>query len=200
GGGWVGGGAAGLGKVTLWIDRGHRVARRQDGKLDAPAGEKGIAADKQRVELLAHESCECCIDLAAAGSPEDLDLQPDVARRRFHVSRRGLRVGRMGRIDQHGNAGGSRHQLMHESQPLCHSSRLKKLIPVRLPPGRARLATRPSLTGSSPTLNTMGMVVVAALATNAEEGPPVAAIMATGRRTSSAASAGNRSDWPSAQR
>ena len=40
----------------------------------------------------------------------------------------------------------------------------KKLIPVRLPPGRARLATRPSLTGSSPTLKTMGIVVVAALA------------------------------------
>ena len=37
-------------------------------------------------------------------------------------------------------------------------------IPVRLPPGRARLATRPSLTGSSPTTNTMGTVAVAALA------------------------------------
>ena len=45
------------------------------------------------------------------------------------------------------------------------------MIPVRLPPGRARLATRPSLTGSSLTANTMGMVVVAALAANAAEGP-----------------------------
>ena len=48
---------------------------------------------------------------------------------------------------------------------------LKKLIPVRLPPGRARLATRPSLTGSSPTTKTIGIVVVAALAANAEAGP-----------------------------
>ena len=31
------------------------------------------------------------------------------------------------------------------------NSPLKKLIPVRFPPGRARLGTRPSLTGSSPT-------------------------------------------------
>ena len=44
---------------------------------------------------------------------------------------------------------------------------MKKLIPVRLPPGRARLATRPSLTGSSATLKTIGIVVVAALAANA---------------------------------
>src|SRR5215831_16220181 len=37
-------------------------------------------------------------------------------------------------------------------------------IPVALPPGRARLATRPSLTGSSPTPKTIGIVAVAALA------------------------------------
>src|SRR5262249_56125890 len=40
----------------------------------------------------------------------------------------------------------------------------KKLMPVALPPGRARLATRPSLTGSSPTPKTIGIVVVAVLA------------------------------------
>ena len=70
---------------------------------------------------------------------------------------------------------------------------MKKLIPVRLPPGRARLATRPSLTGSSPTTKTMGIVVVAALAANAAAVLPVVAITATCRRTNSAASAGSRS-------
>ena len=72
--------------------------------------------------------------------------------------------------------------------------------PVRLPSGRARLETRPSLTGSSPTLNTMGIVAVAALAANATGLPPVAAMTATCRRTNSAASAGSRSYCPSAQR
>jgi hypothetical protein len=33
--------------------------------------------------------------------------------------------------------------------------------PVRLPPRRARLATRPSSTGSVPTTNTIGIVEVA---------------------------------------
>ena len=47
------------------------------------------------------------------------------------------------------------------------SSAFNMLTPVRLPPGRFRLATRPSLTGSKPTTNTIGMVVVAALAATA---------------------------------
>ena len=68
------------------------------------------------------------------------------------------------------------------------SSLMKILIPVRLPPGRAMLVTRPSLAGSSLTRKTIGMFAVAALAANAEAGPPPAAITATRRRTNSAAS------------
>jgi hypothetical protein len=39
---------------------------------------------------------------------------------------------------------------------------MNMLTPVALPPGRLRLATRPSFTGSSPVLKTIGMVEVAA--------------------------------------
>ena len=49
---------------------------------------------------------------------------------------------------------------------------------LKLPPGPARLATSPSLTGSSLTMKTMGMVVVAALAANAAAAIPVEAITA----------------------
>ena len=70
----------------------------------------------------------------------------------------------IGRIDEHGNASGSGHQLTQEFQPLRRQLGIEKLIPVRLPPGRARLATRPSLTGSWLPTKTMGIVVVAALA------------------------------------
>ena len=41
------------------------------------------------------------------------------------------------------------------------------MMPVALPPGRAKLATRPNLTGSSATPKTIGIVVVAALAAGA---------------------------------
>ena len=86
------------------------------------------------------------------------------------------------------------------SSRFATNSPTKKLIPVALPPGRARLATRPSWTGSSATAKTMGIVVVAALAAKAEGVPPVTAMTATCRRTNSAAIAGSRSYWPSAQR
>ena len=78
-------------------------------------------------------------------------------------------------------------------------SAAKKLTPVRLPPGRAKLSTRPSLTGSLPVLKTMVIIVVAALAACAD-GVSIAAMTATRRRTRSTASAGSRSVWFSAQR
>ena len=62
---------------------------------------------------------------------------------------------------------------------------------MTLPPGRLMLATSPVLTGSVPVWNTIGMVDVAALAAAAGALVRVAAITATGRRTSSAASAGS---------
>jgi hypothetical protein len=64
-----------------------------------------------------------------------------------------------------------------------------KLIPVALLPGRLRLATTPSLTGSPPVTKTIDTVVVAALAASAEGVWPT--IRATCRRIKSATSAGN---------
>jgi hypothetical protein len=46
-------------------------------------------------------------------------------------------------------------------------------MPVTLPPGLLRLAIRPACTGSMPTLMTIGIVEVAALAANAGGVPPV---------------------------
>ncbi len=65
-------------------------------------------------------------------------------------------------------------------------------MPVTLPPGRARLATTPSFTGSAPARNTIGIVAVAAFAAIKAGVLPVA-IKATLRFMSSAASAGRRS-------
>ena len=67
------------------------------------------------------------------------------------------------------------------------------------PPGRARLVTNPEPTGSESCAMTMGIVEVASLAARVAVGPPVT-ITSTLRRTSSAASAGRRSGFPSARR
>ena len=53
------------------------------------------------------------------------------------------------------------------SSLLVFSSGAKLEFPVTLPPGRARLATRPAPTGSAELVITMGMVLVAPFAANA---------------------------------
>ena len=74
---------------------------------------------------------------------------------------------------------------------LASISLTKKLIPVALPPGCARLATMPSATGSSPTPNTIGIVAVAAFAAIEAGVLPGVAITAARRPIISASTAGN---------
>ena len=93
-----------------------------------------------------------------------------------------------------------RERVRRSSPSLLRPSATSKLLtPVMLPPGRFKLATRPNLIGSSAVVNTMGIIAVAALAACAA-GVLVAAMTVTLRWIRSAASAGNRSYCPSAQR
>ena len=75
----------------------------------------------------------------------------------------------------------------------------KSVRPVMLPPGRAKLATKPSLTGSWLFPMTIGMVRVACCAARIV-GEVAVRITSTGRWTSSAARSGSRSNLPSADR
>jgi hypothetical protein len=69
---------------------------------------------------------------------------------------------------------------------------------VTLPPGRAKLSTKPRATGSElESVKTMGIVLVAFLAVRPSFGPP-AMMTSTLRRTSSSAKAGSRSGLSSA--
>jgi hypothetical protein len=129
-------------------------------------------------------------DLATRTGVEDMELQADRAGSFLHLFQCGLGGPRHGRIEEQGNASSLGHQLVQERQPLgVHL----QLMPVALPPGLARLATSPSLTGSSLTPNTIGMVAVAALGVIARFVAAGMAITSTRRRTKSAANAGMRS-------
>ena len=97
--------------------------------------------------------------------PEDLNLQSHCIGGVRYGAKLALGGRGIGRIDQHGDPNGLGDQLEPKCQPFRFQLTCKKLIPVGFPPGGARLATRPSLTGSSPTPKTIGIVVVAALAT-----------------------------------
>src|SRR5215831_5966718 len=67
---------------------------------------------------------------------------------------------------------------------------LKKATPVKFPPGRLRLATRPNWMGSAPITNTIGTALVVALAAN-DAGKAVVKITATLRSIKSCTSAGS---------
>src|SRR5262249_54863921 len=151
----------------------------------AAADEESVGGDEKGIGALARKGRKGRIDLADRCCVEEIDLQPEGAGGFLRFTHCRLGGGSISRIDEYCNANRLRHQLMQEPQPLGDHFLGKKLIPVALPPGRARLVTRPSLTGSSPAPNTIGIVAVAALAASAANGVPGVAIAATRRRTKS---------------
>ena len=129
--------------------------------------QKRIWADEEAVGATAYKGCEGSINLVAIARVRTWDLQPECVSSRvdsFHGSLGNLNISR---IYEYANASGLWQQLTQESRLFAVTSELKKLMPVALPPGRDRLATRPCLTGSSPILNTIGIVVVVAFAASA---------------------------------
>ena len=102
--------------------------------------------------LLTSRMMSCC-PIAIAPRPARLFAPP--------------RFVRTVRVHQHGNCCRLGHELAQQLQSLRPQHGVEKTTPVTLPPGRLRLATRPSLTGSLPVAKTIGIVVVAALAASA---------------------------------
>src|SRR5262249_41850017 len=94
------------------------------------------------------------------------------------------------RIHQYGDARGCGHEFMQKSDPLCRHLAVKKVDTGCIAPRRARLATRPCLTGSSGTPKTIGIVWVAAFAATAVA-LPIVAITLTWRRISVANNSGS---------
>ena len=140
------------------------MARGQRDELIAPTNEERIGADEKRAGPLAGQasrrprryrfrcrrfrtwSCTPDARAAACTSLAASSAIPDCSGSRARAMTR--RCG---------------HQLVQQFQPLRHQLGREDVTPVTLPPGRLRLATRPSSTGSPPTMKTIGIVAVAAL-------------------------------------
>ena len=105
---------------------------RQRGKLHAAAGQEGVVADEKGVGSFAHDRCKGCVDFAAGAGVDDLNLQSHGASSRLHVPQRGATNGRIHRIDEHGNASGSGHQLAQDFQPLCNQLVTEKIDPCQV--------------------------------------------------------------------
>src|SRR5262249_31803230 len=137
-------------------------------------------------------------DLAACAGVENLNLKPDCAG--ASGTSRNVDSVLMALVGLTSTATRTALGTSSRNRPsrLARTSEVKKLMPVALPPGRARLATKPCATGSPLTPKAIGILAVAALAASVE-GSPIVAITATRRRTRSATSDDRRSYWPVSQ-
>src|SRR5262245_39646322 len=164
------------------------MPRRESDQLNAPAAEEGVAADDKRIRPLAHNICECCTNLSAAAGVVNLNLQPHRASRLLNLFHCKIGARCIGGIDQDGNASSPRNQLAQKLQSLSHQFTRKKIDArhVAAGPSEARDKANPDgVLGA--TMNTMGIVVVAALRIEGTSSPAVA-MTATCRRTRSVAS------------
>ena len=152
--------AAGRSELAVLVDRGHCVADCERAELLALRVEERIGADHERAGLQLTQAGEGRFEFAFGAGLQDVNLNTHAASRCLEVPHQ--RLGKeIGRIDEHRNEARGRNQFMYELEPLRPSSAFKVVTPVRLPPGRLRLTTRPSRTGSTPTRKTIGIVDVA---------------------------------------
>ena len=180
-------------EFALLIDRRNAMACRQRRDVIAPTEEERVGgnqpASPPRVFALSsktprrfHALCATRTELQsqAPGSFEDV---------------LGLALGRrIARVDECGNHRGCWNHVAEELEPLSRQRGGKQVDPGDVAPRAAKLATRPSPTGSLAVVKTIGMLRVAAIAAQ------VARSLSRGddncdlRLASSAAIAGNRSD------
>src|SRR5262249_15016708 len=155
-----------------------------------------VGSHEQSIGALADKHGKGSIDLADCAGTDDLDLQPEGVSRFAHIRQCGLGVTALIGLTSTPTRMALGTRSCRSDSRLACVSRPNVWKPVAFPPGRARLATRPSLTGSRPTPKAIGIVAVAALAATAGASPS-AAITATRLRTRSAITAGRRSNLPS---
>src|SRR6266545_7579733 len=144
------------------------------------------------------ECRERALDLAGVAHIDRAQLHPE----RW---RRGLDYGEL--TDPFGYGGiakdrGARHagrDLFKQLQPFRADAVLNWVKPVALPPGRARLATKPAPTGSGVCVNTIGTVRVA-WSNGAMTWPPEARMTSGASATNSAACLRMRSATPAVLR
>jgi len=167
------------------------MARGEPHDLLAPAVEERIGGDEQRTRPRLGDVGEGPLDFGLIpGMKPRLSYRSPAPQSRIRARwRRPRRI----RVQQHPDSGGRRNNIEQQPQALLGKLGAEDVDPGRIAAGPARLVTSPSLTGSVPVFDTIGIVAVASLAAEADVSPPTVTITVTRRDTRSAAKAGTRS-------
>jgi hypothetical protein len=105
------------GEVAIVEDSGHCVAERQRGDPFNPGQQECIRANHEPAGSQLRQAREGQLDLRFSAGMQDADLHPADTGRRLQLSRERLVVG-TGRVEERGNHGRGRNQLMKELQLL----------------------------------------------------------------------------------
>ena len=136
------------------------MARCQFNDLLAPGVEEWIGFDPDGGNTLLDERGEGGLEFSFAAGFGDVQLEPERAAASTSFIC-GSAVGRPG-LNRPPITRACGISSRSNSSRFATTSRMKSITPVILPPGRLRLATRPSRTGSDPTTKTIGIVEDAA--------------------------------------
>src|SRR5262245_61735747 len=183
--------AAGADIFAEGIHRRQSVLRKEVGDLSAPGQQHQIGCDQNAVGPDIIELLQSSLDLAGAADAENIEGDVQLLRGGPQVLHRGIDQ-RIGDVRQHGDRDTCGSRSLSSSSRLPSRSTFCAAKPVMLPPGRARLETMPTLTGSPMEPITTGIELVACLAASAA-GVPWVTIKSTGSAVSSTAMAGKRS-------
>ena len=153
------------------MDRGNPLSDRQRREATDVAGEERIARDKQRVGPLLGKGREGRLEIVFAADVQDESRHAERLRRRLRVLCLKLGLRTFG-VNQYSYDGSIWQSLAQQLQLLRFQvcARVEKNA-GDIAPGRLRLVTRSIRIGSSPVVNTMGIVGVAALAASAAAFP-----------------------------
>src|SRR5262249_55081491 len=125
------------------------MARCQPRELVTLSKQKRIRSDHQSANFLLDEVCEGRVDFTFGAGVEHTHFYRGGGRS-LVLSARFPQRGRKVRIDNHRKGAGLGYDFTNEFQPLRPIPTAIMVVPVRLPPGRLRLATSPVSTGSPP--------------------------------------------------
>ena len=152
--------------LAVSVDRGSAVKRRHIGEISASDKQGQAIAGHQHGRAIARQVCKFGLDAALSGPRNDREFKPlasDAARAsRTSMSCEGMLVGSVATTTRFA----VRTSRLAISILFVIRPGVRRATPVRLPPGRSRLSTRPIATGSS-ARKMIGMVFVAVLAANA---------------------------------
>src|SRR5262249_16995375 len=191
--------SAGCDIAPLRVSRRCPFTRGQDGKLHMAGGEESVGTHEQSIAALACKHGKGSIDLSDGCRLEYLDLQSDDRGSFVQVPQCALGGRRIGRIDEHSNTGGLGDQFMQQPQWLRRDLHIQRGHAGNVAARSPEAGHQSSLDRVIPYLEHDWRRCRRRLGSACATTLPGIAITATGRRITSAMTAGNRPYCPSSQ-